>query len=502
VSREFINTRSLTNNETSMKKISIPKIICGEVIESSPAGMHEIEYSNGVCVCIPKLIDDDLEKIYKNRSQMHHLPLSDITRYLQKSGQALANAQDPFRERAAELGSLVTGLSPPMIHRDFKTISSYLKHRNVIYDLLDAELGDHAMMDEWVRNQVARVRAFPRGRALHVLVGNVPIAGLYSIMRSIITKNHTLVKLPSRDLITSLYFCLSLLNENESTHPVSKSLSAFYCERNSGKMTELIKTSDLVCAWGGGSAIESVKSIVPSGIPFLEFGPKRSLAIVYPEDCDVEKAAMRIASDFSIYDQEACFSPQHLFVIGSAKKLIPPLIKYMNLQAKILPVGKTTPDNQSHRHRAKLEAIYRGWKVHIGNNNDWMLVEANNIEGVTSHPLTRTIYLHSIDSADQVLPFVDDEMQTIGVYPFDDRVKVLANQLCARGACRLCEIGMAPHFRQGFSHDGTYPLQQFVRMAYIDSGLEYTYKYGNYTLDDYEAMLFGANLIKEGECES
>jgi hypothetical protein len=73
----------------------------------------------------------------------------------------------------------------------------------------------------------------------------------------------------------------------------------------------------------------------------------------------------------------------------------------------------------------------------------------------------------------------------------------IANLFCSKGACRVCEIGLTSHFRQGFTHDGSYPLQQFVRMAYIDGGLEQVYKYGDYALDDYEKMLFGAGLIGE-----
>lgn len=480
------------------KIIKLPKIICGEIIADTDAGFHEIEYAHGVVVQIPRLTDDDLTRIFQNRVRLHDISLGEITKFLRMSGIQLADPESELRKEAAELGSLVTGLSPEMIHRDFKTMSSYLKHRNVIYDLLDAELGNHRVVDEWILNQVARIRAFPRGRALHILVGNVPIAGLYSILRSIITKNQTVVKLATRDIISSLYFALSLIKENAPLHPISQSISVFYCDRNSHHLKTLMHTSDIVCAWGQGSSMEALKRDIPYGVPFLEFGPKRSLSLVYLNDDDnLDKIAMRVANDFSVYDQEACFSPQHLFVIGDSKKLIPKICKWLEIQTRILPKGKMTLDIDSHVYRSKLEAQYRGWDVYEGKNQEWQLIDANNPYLVTNHPLSRTIYVHAIQSPNEILPFVDDDTQTIALYPLDKYAEEIANLFCGKGACRVCEIGMTSHFRQGFTHDGSYPLQQFVRMAYIDASLEQVYKYGDYTLEDYEHMLFGAELTGE-----
>ena len=480
------------------KIIKLPKIICGEIIHDADAGVHEIEYAHGVKVYIPRLTEADLQKIFENRVRLHDISLGEITQYLRNSGMVLCDPEYGLRKEAAEYGSLITGLSPEMIHRDFRTMSSYLKHRNVIYDLLDAELGTCRVIDEWVHNQVARIRAFPRGRALHILVGNVPIAGLYSILRSIITKNQTVVKLARRDIISSLYFALSLIKENSAMHLISRSMSVFYCDRHSSHLKKLMHTSDIICAWGQGGSMEALKQDVPYGVPFLEFCPKRSLSLVYLEDdTALDKIAMRIANDFSVYDQEACFSPQHLFVIGDSNKLIPKICQWLDLQTHLLPKGKMTPDIASHVYRAKLEAQYRGWNVYEGANQEWLLIDANNPYLVTNHPLSRTIYVHAIQSPSEILPFVDDDTQTIGLYPLDKYMIEIANLFCSKGACRVCEIGLTSHFRQGFTHDGAYPLQQFVRMAYIDGGLEHVYKYGDYSLDDYEKMLFGAGLKGE-----
>jgi long-chain-fatty-acyl-CoA reductase len=96
-----------------------------------------------------------------------------VTQYIANGAAKWFNVGDSLRKESLELARAATGLSQKMLERDYWMIAAYLMHRTSIYDLLDSELGDHHMMDEWVRRQTARVRAFPRGRTLHIMVGNV-----------------------------------------------------------------------------------------------------------------------------------------------------------------------------------------------------------------------------------------------------------------------------------------------------------------------------------------
>ena len=48
------------------------------------------------------------------------------------------------------------------------------------YDLLNVELGNWQILDNWVLREEAFVRAFPCGLALHVLPGNVPLSAVLS----------------------------------------------------------------------------------------------------------------------------------------------------------------------------------------------------------------------------------------------------------------------------------------------------------------------------------
>src|SRR5262249_47225798 len=157
------------------------------------------------------------------------------------------------------------------------------------------------------------VRAQPKGRVLHVLVGNVPLAGLFTLVRSVLTKNVTVAKLPSRDMVSSLFFALGF-RDVDPAHPITRSISAVYWPGGSELEQTFIDAADLVCAWGQKEAMESIKRKLRCGTDFLEFGPKRSLLLVGQPIEDVDDVAMRAAYDVSVYDQEACFSAQRVFV--------------------------------------------------------------------------------------------------------------------------------------------------------------------------------------------
>lgn len=471
--------------------VDIPKIVCGEeTFPQSDADSITVTYAGGITLRIARLTDADVQRIAQNRTLLHDIPLAEVTAFLQRGAEGFGRLSEGLTSEAVELCCGITGFSRQMVIRDYRQISGYLGYRNVLYDLLDAEFGDHRVVDEWVRRQVARVRAFPRGRVLHVVAGNVPISSIYSLVRSLLTKNHSIVKLPSRDLISCLYFARSLIRHNRTGHPLSQALSVVYYPTDDPMFERMLAVSDMVCAWGQGRSLQTIKSRMPQGVPFLEFGPKRSLSLVYANEADVDKAAMRIAHDVALYDQEACFSPQRLFVVGDMPPLVQAIGRWLDVQHTHYPQGSMTVDLASHVRRTRMEGVYRNLDVRVGDS--WTIVVAPDPYAMLDHPLGRTLFVHPIRSLEEILPFVDDETQSISLYPYAAHAQEVGSLLCARGLVRVCEAGMIAHFRQGFTHDGAYPLQQFVRLAYLDETLEYVYKYGNPSVEQYEAVLFGS----------
>lgn len=466
------------------KIIELPIIICGE-LKMPKEHYIEIKYSKDVIVRITKPTKEDLDKIYNYNVDLSKLKFSEVSKYIAKFSLDFLREDNQTRLDAIELSSYITGYTKKMLERDYDIICDHLSAPFTIYDIATAELGDYRMLDEWVHRQLVKIKAFPRGRAFHVLVGNVPMTGIFSVFRSIITKNQTVVKLPSRDLVSTLYFMKGLIESNSDGEAyqelLNSSLSVFYLEKEGEELKELIESSDVVCAWGKGSSLKRVKEMVPHSVPYVEFGPKRSYSLLYTnKGCNLDTAAIRMAHDLCIYDQEACLSPQRLFVIGEYEEYVKVLEKWLNWQSKYLPRGIINDDAESHLYRHKLEAMYNGMKV-VAGEPDWRIIVCSPYD-VIDHPLGRTLFIHPIKSEDEMLPFIDDETQTISVFPYRQDMYELADLLCKKGISKLCETGMAFYPRDGWTHDAMYPLQYFVRLCFIDATSEQEYKYD--PLDD------------------
>ena len=151
------------------------------------------------------------------------------------------------------------------------------------------------------------------------------------------------------------------------------------------------------------------------------------------------------------------------------------MTKWIRLQIVYLPKGRLRSYNESHVLRTKMLGKYRGWRVIDAEG--WTVIVCEEPELCLDHPLGRTLFVHKVDSLAEVDPFIDDELQTITVYPFRLATEA-ADRFGPRGAHRICETGMASYPREGWTHDSTYPLAQFLRLVYMDETVQKLHKYG------------------------
>lgn len=470
--------------------IRLPIIVEGLEIADTGAGYHQIAYENGVVVEIPKLSPAiEAQLVARRTPPLADVHLDDITIFLEQVGKLWSDRAFPLHRDAVRLASMATGMSVHLLEEDYQRIGRALT-RGKLYDLVEADLGTSLSMDDWVPRQSIYERAVPCGRVLHLMVGNVPLAGLFTVTRSTLTKNVTLAKLPSRDPVSCLYFARTFLHVDPE-HPVSKSLSIVYWPGGADVEARMIAGADLVCAWGQGSSIDSVKRNVPQGVDFMEFGPKESLLLVRYVEADADDVCMRAAYDISVYDQEACFSPQRVFVEGDALAFCGKLAHWMKQMERRLPPGSRAVDGMAHVNRARLEARFEGVEVFGDEELHWTVIHAPQVELVSDHPLCRTIYVHPVASLREVFAFMHKDVQTIGVSPWSE-AQNLGAELAMRGAARICEVGLVSRPRPGFTHDCYKPLQRMVRWVSLERGLDYKGKFRSSSAEEFRNGLFRA----------
>lgn len=461
------------------KSLELPIILNGKVYyPSSDRENLSIEYESGVEIIIPKPNKEDIKNMLNtDKYILHDVHYQDIICFLRKVGQFwdISNCQHELYQKAVNYLSKINGYDIKMAQREMNLINVMCSFGDVLHDMLDGELGNKFLLEEWIPVQDALVHVQPRGNILNIMVGNVPVSSTMSLVRSLITKNHTIAKLPKRDPITALFFALSFL-EVDPNHPVSKAISIMYWEGGDAIEDPIIEKSDVVCVWGGESAVRGIQKKIKGDTELLAFGPKSSFAVIGKESIDSRKVAVDLAHDIAIYNQEACFSTQKVFVEGEVDALIDNLAYGLDLYADLLPKGFATIDTHSHVQKARLENKYIQNKVISSDDTNWTIVVINDPSEINEHPLSRCVYIIQIDHIKDCLKYIDKDTQTVTMSPWDRNVEI-RDKATLYGASKITEIGLAEWQRIGMPHDNVYPLQRLVKWVGVERGLDYLGKH-------------------------
>lgn len=468
---------------------TLPILINGEPVYAKTEDCHRIEYETGATVLIPKLTADHVTALTSApRGALDELDLDDITIFLDRVAAVWSDPDYPLRAEAVRLAAAVTGFSPELMAEDHTRMAGAMS-RAKLYGIVDADLGNGLLLDHWTPHHSVLLKARPAGRVLHVMVGNVPLAGFFTVIRSVLTKNTTVAKLPSRDPVSCLLFALAF-REIDPLHPVTRSLSVVYWPGGDPVEDELISASDVVCAWGGEDSIDALKRKIPRNTGFLEFGPKESLMLIGQPFGDLEHLAMRAAFDISAYEQEACFSPQRIFVEGDPGPFVGHLATWLDKLLARLPVGRRPLDQVAHITRTRQLALFDGCDVRSAPGGEWTIVTCPDGDlDRRDHPLGRTVFVHKVASLTAVMPHIHSEVQTIGIHPWS-RALDLADAATSTGASRLTEVGMMTRHRVGFTHDATQPLRSLVRWVSIERGLDHKGRYQSRSRAEFEHRLY------------
>jgi long-chain-fatty-acyl-CoA reductase len=480
-------------------ELRLPTVVAGEVCMPD-RDVLRLSYDD-VDVIVPAPSLEDGERVIASRRQdLSRMSIDDITAFFAKVGEAWSDPANHWRKIASTWVPRVTGYSPQFVEGDLTFLGNALK-RAKQYDFLETDLGDPSLLDEWNRTQAVWQRCVPQGLITHIMVGNVPMASLFTLYRSLATKNVTVAKVPSRDVVSALCFALCI-QDTDVDHPVAKALSALYWEAGSAFEDTLLAASDAVSVWGRAPAIEAVKQRVRSGVDVIEFGPKRSFGLILSDDGDWERTGLRAACDVMAYDQEACFSLQEIYVPSAHLDAALPALQHgLESFEQRSPRRGLGADGDAHIQRARLEAEAEGWNVLAADGTQWTIIATDGPVAIPEHPLGRVLYVHPYCGLDEVLALTSRDVQTVSVEPWD-RVLTVADDLVLAGVDRVVPLGRMARFRPGFVHDGFHPMRRMVRWVTIERGLEQKYRFKTDTQDEDEArVLYGRHELPASAAE-
>jgi long-chain-fatty-acyl-CoA reductase len=443
---------------------SFPFVVAGKRVQCERDTSQLVKMRGEEVIELPVLTPSIVSQILgQDRLLLQDVPIQEIVAFLSNVGKSWKNLESSRRRLYIRYLVRYLGFSEKMAEHEANWIAMLLCSHYRILDALDTELGDRHVLDQWIPIEEVEIRAFPKGRSLHVLPGNVPLAGVTSIIRALVTKNVCVVKTSSDDPITPIFMALSFLDV-DSSHPVSRAMSVIHWKggEDTADIHRLVHASDIVCAWGGADSLEWVTKAARAQTELIKFGPRRSFAVV-GEGAHISDTARQIVHDVSVYDQRACFSIQRVFVkTALLGELVERLAHAFTMYDSLLPKGHHSFDEFASRSLARLEAEYAGSTVMADRSQNWMIIVGSGAE--CTHPLGRTLFIHPYESTDEIAAHIDETIQTIAVAPWS-LGRDLRDQWAAAGAARIVDTGLANVFRIGGSHDAMYPLQRLVRIV-------------------------------------
>jgi long-chain-fatty-acyl-CoA reductase len=471
--------------------IELPIVVGGQILTAADVSQtHLLEYESGVSVRIPAVEDHHLRAVAASRpsllAELAALTIHDVTTFLSKVGERWLDPSYPIRSEAEAHASRITGYARRMLTLDYNFLGYVLRQRPYVYDYIEWELGHERAMDEWIHTKASWVRAFPQGIVHHTMVGNMTLANTFTLLWGAMTKNINLAKIPARDPISPLAFARAF-HDVDPAHPMTRALTVAYWGHDSPLGDLACEIANVIFAWGGARAIKRIKEKAPASVPVVEFGPKWSLAVVDLDRCDHEVAAWRMAADVTFYDQEACLSPQRLFVKGDTTAFLNRLAHYLDKAAQHIPKSTSNRDSAAHFAMNRLEASFRGWKLHTG--KAWTVVEVDDPSQVVEHPLGRTLFVHPVQRIEDVAQYLNSSAQTLCCEPWE-LGQEHRDRWAVAGVDRIVELGMSRRPQYGYAHDGMRPLSRLVRWVTLEGGVHEFYRYNDYDKESVEDRLF------------
>ena len=320
--------------------------------------------------------------------------------------------------------------------------------------------GKRTHMDGFLPNDdqnLQSIMAVPRGLACHWLAGNVQVLGMFVLVLSILTKNANVLKVSSHDQGVFRQLLEAFRGTTFRTHSgyeiagddLLETISVIYFPHDDHATgMAFSRMADVRIAWGGAEAVQSVAALPAKyGVSDIFMGPKLSFAVVAREMLADEhmarKLARRISVDASVFDQAGCASAHNVFVErGGAvsPELFAKLVaSAMEKTAQQIPSEGMTSEQMAAVHSARGIYDFKGI-VYGDSDARWTVLYSDDAE-LHAPVYSRVLFLHPVDDICEAVPFVTEDIQTIGLAAAGRKAETFARKAAVRGAVRFPACG-------------------------------------------------------------
>ena len=391
-----------------------------------------------------------------------------VQRWLDPNSQERQEAEARLPETA--------GLSAAMVRHVLSLIFREYRADKVEALCVD-ELGRLEVLDRLVPPTSGQKRASGPPLMTHVLAGNVPGAGLDSVIFSLLVKSATLVKTSSVEPVLPTLFARSIQDIDPN---LGACLSVVSWPGGNTELEDLAYgQADIVVASGSDASLAAIRKRTRG--QFIGYGHKVSFDLVTRESlADAQELAHKAAYDVALYDQQGCLSPQLIYVEeGGAvtpEEFAALLATGLAHWQTELPRGPVPPEVSTAIRKVRDEAEWQALAgkdvaLHVSpNGTDWTVVYDADPTFVQS-PLYRTIRvkpLRNMSQLDGILESWRPYLEAVGVAADSERLVNLADTLGALGVSRVCPIGTMQLPPLSWRHGGRPRIGDLVRWVGVE----------------------------------
>jgi len=340
--------------------------------------------------------------------------------------------------------------------------------------ILRRELGPQSLDGGWWGDANAKLKAFPLGVIGHWPAGNIEIQPLLSLTCALLGGNGCLVRVPSGLVEVTRLIMEKLREVDEASVLMERIFLSSFDHSRSDLHAAMAQAVDGAMIWGGAEAVSQVRALpFPHWARVVVFGPRLSVAAM---DADVwgnrsERASWcrRIARDVWQFEQQACSSPQTLFLERGTG--CDPAEFAQELRSAFQEENRAHPRREIELALTSMicqaraswlldDAANRAW---FPESPDWTILLGKGAD-IPEPTQGRTLTVLETDDLLEVVSRFDGSVQTLGLGIRDAvREETLAAAAGRHGVDRVVRLGQMHVFSSPW--DGTDLIRPMVRLV-------------------------------------
>ena len=346
--------------------------------------------------------------------------------------------------------------------------------RGTLEPILLRELGPESLDGGWRDDGRARLRAFPLGVVGHWPAGNIEIQPILSLTCALLGGNSCVVRVPS-GLIESTQLVIERLLETDRDGGLTGRIFLVSFDHSRVDLQQAMAESvDGAMIWGGEEAVSQVRALpFPHWARVLVFGPRLSVAAmdagVWGERKERASWCRRMARDVWQFEQQACSSPQTLFLEHGAgcdaAEFVEDLKAAFQEENRAHPRLEIEPALTSAICQARASWLLDDVanRACFPPSTDWTILQGKGAD-IPEPTQGRTLSVLVVDDLMEAISKFDGTVQTLGLAVKDaPREEMLAEAAGRHGVDRVVRLGQMHVF--GSPWDGTDLVRPMVRMV-------------------------------------